>query len=92
MSATHRKGSAVPKCPAGGASLYDYSTTIKPDTDGRAACPVCSKVVQLQRRYEWRIRDRIPAHNAAPIGPNETESHYRERLNYGDEVAAMGAL
>jgi len=90
MSVTHRKGSVLPKCPAGGASLYDYSTRIRPDAEGRAACPTCGKVVQLQRRYAWRIRDRIPAHNAQPIGSNEAEAHYRARLMQdGDEFPTL---
>ena len=64
MSTTHRRFSAQPKCEAGGASLYDYSTRIQPDAEGRAAGPICGKVVQLQRRFAWRPRTRIPAHNS----------------------------
>ncbi len=60
---TYRRYSVVPKCGAGGRSLYDYSTMKRADDDGRVECPECGKVVQLQRQFAWRMRTRIPQHN-----------------------------
>lgn len=57
-----------PKCDGSGASIYEWAGSEKPDANGRAACPVCSKRVLLEKHGV------MPRHNRA-IGRRLVPNH-----------------
>lgn len=67
MSATHRRHSTKPKCPASQDNFYSYAGDYGQDNEGRVPCPECGKPVKLTsqpgRERGFSKKHYIPNHN-----------------------------